>query len=315
MPERQAPTRQEIESVLWDRSNWGRWGKDDEMGAINLITPEKRIAAARLIRSGKSVSMGRFIPKTPGPGVGTPAQHWMRSRSIGDGGGGAASDFYGMLVHGGVNATHLDALCHVWDKHGIYNGRDPSEAITFDGATFGSVDKWSDGIVTRCILMDIPKLRGEPYVTVEKPVHGWELEDIVRAEGITMEPGDAIAIYCGRQAWEEAHFNTPWGASRSEPRPGVHTSCIPFIRDNDICLVAWDMQEGWPTGYEWEFPYDYSPVHAIIFAYGAAIVDNVALEPLAEALGAEGRSEFMLVLSPLKMAGGTGSPINPIALF
>ena len=309
MPERAAPTQQELESYVKDRNNWGRWGADDELGAMNLITTEKRIAAARLVRTGRSLSLSRFIPKTPGPGNPTPAQHFMRSHKIGT--GGAATDFYGISFHG-MSTTHLDALCHVWGSEGLYNGRDPDKEITFDGANFGSVDKWADGIVTRGVLVDVPKFRGEPYVTMKKPVHGWELEDILRAQGVTLEPGDALAVFCGRGAWENANPDTPYAEG---PKPGIHASCLPVIHDNDICLIAWDMQECSPSGYDLPFPLDLIPVHAIIPAFGAAVLDNVQLEELADALRAEGRSEFMLVVSPLKMKGGTGSPVNPIALF
>ena len=162
MPERAAPTEQELESYIKDRNNWGRWGADDELGAMNLITTQKRVAAAQLVRTGRSLSLSRFIPKTPGPGNPTPAQHWMRSHKIGT--GGAATDFYGMSFHG-MSTTHLDALCHVWGSQGIYNGRDPDKEITFDGANFGSVDKWADGIVTRGVLVDVPNFRGEPFVS------------------------------------------------------------------------------------------------------------------------------------------------------
>ena len=309
MPERAAPTQQELESYIKDRNNWGRWGADDELGAMNLITTEKRIAAARLVRTGKSLSLSRFLPKTPGPGNPTPVQHWMRSHKFE--GGGAATDFYGMSFHGMQN-THLDALCHVWGGQGIYNGRDPDKEITFDGANFGSVDKWADGIVTRGVLVDVPKFRGEPYVTMDRPLHGWEMEDIIRGQGVTLEPGDALVVFCGRGAWEKAHPDTPYAGG---PRPGLHASCLPFVRDNDICMIAWDMQECSPSGYDLPFPLGHSPVHAIIPAYGAAVLDNVQLEELADALRAEGRSEFMLVVSPLKMKGGTGSPVNPIAVF
>ena len=309
MPERAAPTQQELESYVKEHNNWGRWGADDELGATNLITTEKRIAAARLVRSGKSVSMSRFVPKTAGPGNPNPAQHWMRSIKINT--GGAATDFYGIQFHG-MSTTHLDALCHVWDSRGLYNGRDPDKEITYDGANFGSVDKWSDGIVTRGVLIDVPKFRGEPYVTQDKPLHGWEIEDIARAQGVTLEPGDALAVFSGREAWEK---DNPHTAYFGNPRPGLHASCIPVIHENDICMIAWDMLECNPTGYDLGFPLGSAPVHTIIPTYGAAILDNVRLEELAEALRAEGRSEFMLVVSPLKMKGGTGSPVNPIAVF
>ena len=151
---RKLPTEEEVQSYLTDRRNWGRWGRDDERGAINLVTPEKRVAAAGLVRAGRAVSLSRDFPKEPGPGNAVPAQHWMRKTSRGDGGGGS-SDYIGMSFHG-VISTHLDALCHVWGTDGMWNGRDPDREITFDGALFGSVDRWSDGIITRGVLLTCP---------------------------------------------------------------------------------------------------------------------------------------------------------------
>ena len=302
MVERRLPTREEVESYLKDRRNWGRWGADDEVGAVNLITPQKRVAAAGLVRSGRSVSLSRYFPKTPSPGNWDPAQHWMRAVSLGA--GGAAIDYYGIAYHG-FAATHLDALCHVWNENGMWNGRNSAEEITFDGATFGSVDKWSGGIITRGVFLDIPKYRGEPYVTIERPVHGWELEDVARAQGVTLEPGDALVVYSGR----DAQPNNPYDVGADE-RPGLHASCLPFIRDNDISVVVWDMMDSNPNEYDIPFS-----VHGAIFAYGVAILDNALLQPLAEACAEEGRYEFMLTIAPLKVAGGTGSPANPIALF
>ena len=306
MTERELPSQEEVESYLRDRSNWGRWGADDELGAINLITPEKLIAATRLVRSGRRVSLTRDFPKTPGPGNNRPAQHWMYTLERGT--GGASQDWYGIFYHG-TAATHLDALCHVWDERGMWNGRDPSGEITFDGATFGSVDKWSEGIITRGVLLDIPKHRGEPFVTEERPVHGWELEEVARAEGVTLEPGDALVVYSGRDAWQDAHPDSPWGVPRPS-RPGLHASCLPFIRDNDVAVLVWDMLDYSPTGYD--VPWT---VHGVIHAYGVAILDNALLHPLAEACAEEGRYEFMLIVTPLKVVGGTGSPVNPVAVL
>ena len=72
MAERQIPTRQEVLAYLHERRNWGRWGQDDQVGAINLITPAKRLQAAALVRSGRSLSLSRDFPKLPGPGTPIP---------------------------------------------------------------------------------------------------------------------------------------------------------------------------------------------------------------------------------------------------
>jgi len=305
---RRLPTQEEVESYLTDRRNWERWGRDDEVGAVNLITPQKCIEAAGLVRSGRRLSLSRDFPKTPGPGNLNPAQHWVHPITSRPAGGGFVQDYFGISYHGSV-ATHLDALCHVWDRHGMWNGRDPEQEIDFAGAKFGSVDRWSDGIVTRGVLLDIPKHRGEGFITEDRPVHGWELEEVAAAQGLALGPGDALVVYSGREAWQEAHPDSPWGIPRPS-RPGLHASCLPFLRDNDVSVLVWDMLDFSPSGYD--VPWT---VHGAIHAYGVALLDNALLQPLAEACAEEGRYEFMLIIAPLKVAGGTGSPVNPIALL
>ncbi|HEY2594960.1 MAG TPA: hypothetical protein VGK33_13775 [Chloroflexota bacterium] len=180
MAEHPLPSRADVDSYLRDRRNWGRWGADDQVGAVNLITPEKRLRAASLVRSGRAVSLSRELPKTPAPNNPTPAHHFMNLLDRGS--GGAAIDYYGVSYHGQAT-THLDALCHVWNQDGMWQGRNPAQEIRFDGAHFGAVTNWSNGIITRGVLLDIPKLRGEPFVTLERPIHGWELADAAAAEG------------------------------------------------------------------------------------------------------------------------------------
>jgi putative cyclase len=309
-PTRPLPTEEEVRGYLRDRRNWGRWGSDDQVGAVNLITPAKRAAAAKLVRNGRAVSLSRDFPKEPGPGNAFPAQHWMRTLPRGK--GGFAADYYGIFYHG-VQSTHLDALCHTWDEGGMWNGRDPKREITFDGATFGAVQHWSEGIITRGVILDVPRHRGVPFVTHDKPVHGWELDDILRARNVTLSPGDAICVYSGRDAWQAAHPDSPYGRPFGVgpvDRPGLHVSCLPFLRDHDVAVLVWDMMDHMPVGYD--IPW---AVHGAIFAYGVALLDNALLEPLARACVQEGRDEFMLMISPLKVPGGTGSPANPIALF
>src|SRR5919198_388263 len=144
--EHRVPTKDEVLAFLKADRNWGRWGDNDQKGAVNLVTPEKRLAAARLIRSGRAVSLSHEFPKTPAANNPAPAQHYMKRIVRGESGGGSA-DYYGIAYHGQA-CTHLDALCHVWDGNGMWNGRNPDEVITFDGATWGSVEHWKEGIIT-----------------------------------------------------------------------------------------------------------------------------------------------------------------------
>ena len=307
MPERRVPTKQEVGSYLSDRRNWGRWGDKGSAGAINLITAEKRLSAVALVKTGRTVSLSRPFPVAPSAENPRPAQHFIKKEDRPPG-GGAALDYYGVFYHG-TATTHIDALCHVWDQGGMWDGRDPSQVITFEGATYGTVDQWKEGILTRGVLLDVPKHRGEPYVTLDSPVHGWELEDIVKEQGLILEPGDACMVYSGREAYAQDHGGV-WSRGREFERAGLHASCLPFIRDNDMSTLGWDMMDAMPN--EYGIPWT---VHGVIFAYGVALLDNSLLQPLAEACAEEGRYDFMLTINPLNVVGGTGSPVNPVAVF
>jgi kynurenine formamidase len=214
-------------------------------------------------------------------------------------------DYYGVFYHG-TATTHIDALCHVWDDTGMWDGKDPKEVLGYEGASYGTVDQWSDGILTRGVLLDVPRHRATPYVTLDEPVHGWELADIAEAQGVSIGPGDAVMVYSGREAYARDNGGTWSGASR----PGLHASCLKFVRDTDISILGWDMMDAEPN--EYGLPWS---VHGVIFAYGVALLDNSLLEPLADACAQEGRYEFMLTVNPLNVIGGTGSPVNPIAIF
>jgi kynurenine formamidase len=302
------PTAAEVKKFLSESSNWGRWGADDELGAVNLIGPEKRLEAAATVRSGRSVSLAREVPKHPAPNNPRPAHHYMHTFDRGDGtGAGAALDYYGMDYHG-IATTHIDALCHIWDSGGGWNGRDPLASLTYDGSSWGGVEHWRDGIVTRAVLLDIPSYRGVPYVDDGQPVHAHELRAAAAAQRSEIRPGDAVVVYSGRAAYERD--KGPWYAGTT--CPGLHASCLWFLKETDCSALVWDMQDVRPTGYEGELGFT---VHASSYALGIVLVDNAQLEVAAQVCAEEQRHEFMLTIAPLVMRGGTGSPVNPIALF
>ncbi len=305
MDERRVPTGVEIERYLREGRNWGRWRENGGAGAINLITPTKRVEAAGLVKSGRAVSLSRPLPVDPSPQNPRPVEHYMKAETRPDG-RGSALDYVGIFPHG-VTVTHIDALCHAWDEHGMWDGRDPAQEITFNGANYGSVDQWSSGILTRGVLLDVPRYRGEPYVTVDAPVHGWELEDIARKQGVEVRPGDALLVYCGREAYSAANADA---FTKGNAMPGLHGSCLPFIRKSDAAVLGWDMLDASPNDSGIPLP-----VHGVLYAYGVAILDNALLEPVAAVCAEQGRYEFLLTVNPLVITGGTGSAVNPIAVF
>ncbi|MFF1831489.1 cyclase family protein [Paenarthrobacter sp. NPDC058040] len=311
-------TSDEVRSLLYERKNWGRWGEHDQKGAINLITPAKRLEAASAVRTGETLSLSRPLNTNPAPNNARPAQHYTQYWYDGGEGpkgaccegepGGWAVDYYGVEYHG-YATTHLDALCHVWDTEGMYNGRDPHEHVTTNGATFGGVEQWAGDLVTRGVILDIPGLRGVDYVTADQPVHAWELEAAARAQGVEVRPGDALCVNMGREKWDSERPDHKYG-SPSDALPGMHASCLRYLRDKDISILGWDMLDAWP----WKYDVAWS-VHGAIWAYGIAVVDNMVLDQLAQACRKRNSYEFMLVLAPLVVEGGTGSPINPLAIL
>jgi len=298
----------ELQKFLREERTWGRWGPDDELGAVNLITDERRVAAAGLVRSGRAVSLSREFPTFPGSNNPRPAQHFMRRDPV------MATDFYGIEYHGQAS-THIDALCHVFDEDGqVWNGRRADEVITIEGASFGGIEHWRLGLVTRGVLLDVPRFRGELYVRQKRPVRPEELEEIAKAEGVKLSPGDALVVYSGRDRYDEEQ-PIVWGGARDEHgairRPGLDPSCVRFVRQSDCAVLAWDMMDVMPLpwgGIPWN-------VHGSIYAFGVALIDNCDLGRLARACAEENRYEFMFILSPLVVVGGTGSPVNPLAVF
>jgi kynurenine formamidase len=303
-------SKEDVLAYLRSASNWGRWGPDDELGALNLVTPEKRRRAASLVKSGRSVSLSRPFPTHVAPNNPSPA-HLSATRVERGPNAGSVVDHAAIDCHG-TASTHIDALCHVWDEDGMWNGRDPDEEIHPEGVGFGSVSSFGDGIVTRGVLFDVPRHRGTGYVTQDEPVTGSELAAIAGELGLELEPGDAAVVYSGREKWDAE--NPAWGTGSldvgSSARPGLHVSCLPFLRGGDASVLVWDMMDLRPNGFGLAFA-----VHAAIWAFGVALVDNALLEPLADACAEEGRWEFQLCVAPLRIPGGTGSPVNPIAVL
>ncbi len=300
------PSEEEVRSWFETCSNWGRWGPDDSAGAINLITPGKRREAAALVRSGRSVSCSYPLNTEGGPGNRNPAQHFMRI------GPTASADYIGLVFHG-YATTHVDALCHIFWEGKMWNGKDAAAEVTSAGARSGAVAAWKDGVITRGVLLDIPRLRGTDYVTTDAPTRGWELKAAAEAEGVELRAGDAVLVRGARPAFLADH---PEAAPGVPPTPGLHVDCIPVLKEADAALLGWDMLDARPHAYPLFAEAPGGPVHVFAIVYmGLPLLDNAWLDPLADACAEEGRWEFLLSIAPLHVRGGTGSPVNPIAVF
>jgi kynurenine formamidase len=311
LSDRRPPTQAEYDSWRERFSNWGRWGADDELGTVNFVTPEVRRAAGKLVVAGRSVSLARPIDTHASPRNPFPAHHMI---PVGSSGG--LVDYIGMFIHGYAH-THLDALSHIptADGSAFYNGRPRSAETNLPKGATSGVDFWREGIATRGVLYDVPRLRGAPYVRPGEPIHAWDLEDAAKRQGITPRAGDAVVIRGGLDPYLAAH---PDGAGFASPA-GVHASVLEFLWEHDASMLVWDMLEAPTADQGIANPLAiHSPVHVHCIAIpymGLALLDNAQLEPLAALCAELGRWEFLLVVAPLVIPGGTGSPVNPIALL
>jgi len=142
-------TTSEIAELLQRVSNWGRWGLDDQRGALNYISNEKRAAAARLARTGETVSLALPLATCPARDNPAPVTHLMiRSGNVGHPlGSWGCADYFAIEPHG-LATTHLDALCHHFYQGKMYNGFDYTE-VDFQGAHKCAIDVARDGIISR----------------------------------------------------------------------------------------------------------------------------------------------------------------------
>ena len=309
-PESHELTQADITRMMEELSNWGRWGADDQLGAANLITPEKRLEAIALATEGITVSLAHRLLTDEAEDVQAPFQHAMLgvpdpSAEVGFFGG--VSDRYTVMYHG-YSHSHLDALCHILWEGKMFNGVS-QDTITADGCTNAAIHNLQGGVVTRGVLMDIPRLKGVPYLEPGTPIYQEDLEAWEAMSGATVRPGDAIFIRTGR--WARRADLGPWAVGESEA--GLHASTMPWVHARDVAFVgsdsALDVSPSQVEGVG-------LPVHMLtIVAMGVDLFDNQDLEALAETAARLNRWEFLLVAGPLAVEGGTGSPINAIAIF
>jgi kynurenine formamidase len=284
-------------------SNWGRWGERDQLGTLNLITTTKRVAAAALVRSGRSVSCARPLDTESAQDNPRPAIHLMTGTAS-EGWGG---DYFALAPHG-YATSHVDALCHIFHQGRLYNGY-PSERVTAHGALELGIEAWRDGIVSRGVLLDIPRLRGVPYLEAGEAIFPDELEAAEREAGLQVAAGDVLFVRTGR--WRLRAAKGAWDPR--ERLAGLHAACLPWLHARGVAALGSDgVSDVVPSGV----PGARIPIHEIaIPAMGLPLLDNLDFEALAGACADERRWEFLLAIAPLVIAGGTASPVNPIALF
>ncbi|HUN57994.1 MAG TPA: cyclase family protein [Candidatus Binataceae bacterium] len=304
-------TTAEIAELLERVSNWRRWGKDDQRGALNFITNEKRAAAAKLVDSGEPISLALPLATRPARDNPVPVTHLMvRSGFPGHPLGSAGcADYFAIEPHG-LATTHLDALCHHFYRGKMYNGFDAAE-VDFQGAHKCAIDVARGGIIGRGVLLDVARTRNAEWIEPGEAIYPEELEAAERAHKVTVEEGDILLIRTGRFRMRRIK-----GAKALSigAMPGLHASCLPWLQQRKIAVLGSDaVSDVLPTPYDAPLK---MPIHTgTLVMMGVHLIDNADLEPLAEKCASEGRYEFMFSLLPLILERGTGSPANPVALF
>jgi len=288
-----------VENWMTELSNWDRWGSDDQLGALNLITPAKRVEAAKLVKTGVSVSLAHNYSVNPDLGSPPPFDQEISMLNTP---GEFVMERVSFSYHGGIH-SHLDALCHVLWQGEMYNGFSKND-VNENGCQKLGIANVKQGILTRGILMDIPRLKGVDYLPPGTAVYIEDLEAWEEQTGVRVSPGDVIFVRTGRWA-------TPGSAGPGSA--GLHASVAPWLRERDVAIVGGDYaNDAMPSGVQGVF----LPIHQLaIVAMGVRLFDNLDLEALAEEAVRQGRWEFMLSASPIPVEGGVGSPMNPIATF
>ena len=295
--------------ALFDRlSNWGRWGKEDERGALNFITERKRVAAARLVQSGEAVSLALPLATEHAADNPMPVMHLITQTGQDAGARSYSADYFSILPHGHA-ITHLDALCHVFWQRKMYNGFNASE-VGSHGARKCAIDVASAGIVSRGVLLDIPKIKQVEFMEPGERIFPEDLEAAERDHRLRVEEGDVLLIRTGRA--RRRKVKGPWNSMR-EGMPGLDASCLPWLHERRVAVLGSDStSDVVPSGYKRMA----RPIHiCTLVMMGVHLIDNADFDALAETAARLKRYEFEFVMAPLILMRGTASPVNPIALF
>jgi kynurenine formamidase len=216
-------------------------------------------------------------------------------------------DSIGVTFHGYAH-SHLDAVCHLFHQGKMYNGYSRDE-VTAEGCRKLAITNAGEGIFTRGVLMDLPRLWGERWLEPGRAIYPADLEAWESKAGLRVGPGDVVLVRTGR--WSRWQEKGPWQLAESSA--GLHASSVAWLRARDVAVLGSDVaSDVFPSGVEGES----HPVHLLVlYALGMPIFDNLDLEAVAEAAAERERWEFLLTAAPMRIPGGTGSPLNPIATF
>ncbi len=307
---------EEFREQLKNLSNWGKWGAEDERGALNYITEEKRVRAAALVQRGKTFPLS--IPVTggmgpqPGEGGRSNPLHFMTATgcdpiSAVELGENAryTDDFLAMMVQGG---TQWDALCHIYYGDKLYNGH-PASSVDSRGASRNGIDKVHGEFASRGVLLDMARHKGVDQLADGYAISVADLEAAEAAQGVEVGEGDILVLRTGQMV--DTQGFTDWSAFR-RPEPGLHWQTAAWLDTRRIAAVAADNSMVEASGV---LDGVWVPFHMLALSnLGIHLGEFWYLEELAADCAEDGVYEFFLVAQALPITGGTGSPINPLAI-
>lgn len=308
----------DLDALIARLSNWGRWGDDDEIGTVNLITPRVRQEAAALVRRGEVISLAiafdRHGPQPHGDrrpnayhtmlATGTDVKLGVQPLSLR--GCGYADDLVTLATHG---ATHWDSLAHQFYDFKMYNDRDCA-LVRADGAEFCSVTAFASQIVTRGLLLDMPAALGVDWLAIDHKITVAELETALELGRIEPRSGDVLLIRTGNMM--RARRNGGWEDYSYTDEPGIGVDALPWLHEHEIAGLASDTWafEAIPGGSSM-----WLPLHAVgIVHMGLLIGENFELDALAADCAADGTYEFLLSALPLPISRAVGGPVHPVAV-
>jgi kynurenine formamidase len=302
---------EDFRRAMKELSNWGRWGDDDELGAANLITPAKRKQALALAKEGLAISLAHDIAQEKAADAPN-----ILERVLGNVSPTGSTDTYRYTgTYHGVIHSHLDAVdCHVMSEGKGYNGRSMEDIKAAGGCPKGNINALKDGVVTRAILFDGTRLPGKAtpqgWLEPGTAIHREDLEAMEKLERVKVSAGDVILLYTGR--WKRRAALGPW--PNATGFAGYHADVAYFIKERGVSFIGDDgPNDVTPTGLP---PAIGIPLHQLaLVAMGVSIFDNLDFERAVEQARRLNRYEFLFTAAPLRIEKGTGSPLNPLAIF
>jgi kynurenine formamidase len=304
-------TEADFRRAMKELSNWGRWGNDDELGAANLITPAKRKQALSLAKEGVTVSLAHDVAQEKASDAPN-----ILERTLGNVSPTGTTDRYQYTgTYHGVIHSHLDAVdCHVMSEGKGYNGVSMEDIKAAGGCPKGNINALKDGIVTRGILFDATLLPGKStsqgWLEPGTAIHREDLEALEKLERVKVSPGDVILLYTGR--WKRRAALGAW--PNATGFAGYHADVAYFMKERGVAFIGSDgPNDVVPSGLPQSIGI---PLHQLaLVAMGVSIFDNLDFERAASEAKRLNRYEFLFMAAPLRIDKGTGSPLNPLAIF